>query len=167
MVVATASAAARPSARFVLLKGADERGFTFYSDYDSRKGREVAQNPHAALLFYWRELGRQVRVEGRVERTPADESDAYFRARPLASRISALVSRQSSVIRARDELEAAVADARRSLAGAEPARPERWGGYRVLPDTYEFWEHRDDRLHDRLRYRRGGGRGWIVERLSP
>ena len=167
MVVVTASAAARPSARFVLLKGLDERGFVFYSDYESRKGRELAENAVAALLFYWCELGRQVRVEGRVERTSAEESDAYFKTRPLASRISTLASRQSSVIGSRDELEAAVADVRRALAGAEPARPERWGGYRVVPDTYEFWEHRDDRLHDRFRYRRGGGGAWIVERLRP
>ena len=164
MALATATTDGRPSVRMVLLKGFDARGFAFYTGYESRKGRELAENPHAALLFHW--PGRQVRIEGSVERLPDEESDAYFASRPRASRLSAIASHQSEVLRDRDELEERVAELDATYTGTEPPRPDRWGGYRLAPETYELWEHRDDRLHDRLRYRRDG-RGWVVERLAP
>jgi pyridoxamine 5'-phosphate oxidase len=159
VALATASADGRPSVRMVLLKSADERGFTFFTGYASRKGRELEQNPHAALLFH--RDGVQVRVEGRVERVPAEESAAYWASRPPASRRSAAASEQSQPIGSREELEAAVA-----AQPAEPPRPERWGGYRLVPDTYEFWRHRDDRLHERQLYRAREG-GWDVFLLQP
>jgi pyridoxamine 5'-phosphate oxidase len=165
MALATATADGRPSVRMVLLKGFDERGFSFYTGYESRKGRELAENPRAALLFHW--PGRQVRIEGPVERLTAEESDAYFASRPRGSRLSAIASRQSEVVTSREELEARVAELEERFAGAEPARPDRWGGFRLVPETYELWQHRDDRLHDRLRYRRDGNGRWVVERLSP
>jgi pyridoxamine 5'-phosphate oxidase len=149
----------------VLLKGADERGLAFYTSYASRKGRELEQNPRAALLLHWPELGRQVRVEGAVERVPAEESDAYWATRAPGSRVSAAASPQSSVVAGRDAVEKLV-DAVRERFGDDPPRPESWGGFRLVPETYEFWQHRDDRLHDRLRYRRDGG-SWILERLAP
>jgi len=164
MALATATADGRPSVRMVLLKGFDERGFSFYTGYESRKGRELAENPRAALLFHW--PGRQVRIEGPVERLPAEESDAYFASRPRGSRLSAIASRQSEVVSSREELEARVAELEERFAGAEPLRPDRWGGFRLVPETYELWQNRDDRLHDRLRYRRNGD-DWVVERLSP
>ena len=164
MALATASADGAPSARMVLLKGYDERGFVFYTGYESRKGAELAENPRAALLFYWAEQGRQVRVEGPVARVAAAEADAYFASRPLGSRLSAAASRQGSVVAGRDELEARVEELRSS--GVEIARPEHWGGFRLSPAAYEFWQHRDDRLHDRLRYVRDGD-AWRVERLAP
>ena len=159
MVLATATADGRPSARMLLLKAADERGFTFFSNYESRKGQELASNPYAALLF--RTPDRQVRVEGRVERIPADESDAYWATRPAASRRSAAASHQSQPIDSRAELEAAVA-----AQPAEPPRPPNWGGYRLTPEVYEFWLHRDDRLHERHLFRRREG-GWQVVLLQP
>ena len=159
MTVATADAAGRPSARMLLLKSADERGFTFFTGYTSRKGRELEANPRAALLF--RGDGIQVRVEGRVERIPPEESDAYWRSRPAASRRSAAASNQSEPIASRAELEAAVA-----ALPEEPERPDRWGGYRLVPDAYEFWRHRDDRLHERHSYRARAG-GWEVLLLQP
>jgi pyridoxamine 5'-phosphate oxidase len=159
VALATASATGRPSVRMVLLKAADEYGFTFFTNYDSRKGRELAENPHAALLFH--RPGRQVRVEGRVEPVPAAESDEYWSTRPAASRRSAAASRQSQTIESREALEAAVA-----AQPAEPARPAWWGGYRLLPERIEFWEHRDDRLHDRHLFTRDGD-GWEVVRLQP
>ena len=163
MTVATATPDGRPSARQVLLKGFDERGFVFFTSYISRKARELEQNPAVALLFYFAPVGRQIRVEGKAKRVGPDESEAYWVSRPPGSRLSAAASRQSEVIRSRDELEAKVEE----LAEAgQPARPEYWGGYRVVPETYEFWEHRDDRLHDRFRYR-PEGEGWTIERLSP
>ena len=165
MAIATATRDGRPSVRMVLLKGFDERGFAFYTGYESRKGRELAENPRGALLFHW--PGRQVRIEGAVERLSAEEADAYFASRPRASRLSAIASRQSEVIPGREELEARVAEVEERFAGAEPPRPDRWGGYRLVPETYELWQHRDDRLHDRLRYRRDGRGAWVVERLSP
>ena len=166
MALATASEDAVPSVRMLLLKGFDERGFVFYTGRRSRKGRELAENPVAALLFYWAPLGRQVRVEGFVERLPADESDAYFAARPRASQLSAAASVQGEVVGSRAELEERVARLRAEL-GEEPlARPAHWGGYRVQPDHYEFWQHRADRLHDRLRYVRAGD-AWRIERLAP
>jgi pyridoxamine 5'-phosphate oxidase len=164
MAAATASADGRPSVRMVLLKGFDERGFVFFTGYESRKGRELAENPHAALLFYWDPLGRQVRVEGPVERVDEAESDAYFSSRPRGAQISASVSPQSRVVDSRAVLEerAAAVEAR----GGEIARPPTWGGLRVVPETYEFWQHRANRLHDRLRYRRDADT-WVIERLAP
>jgi pyridoxamine 5'-phosphate oxidase len=164
MALATATGDGRPSVRMVLLKGFDERGFSFYTGYESRKGQELAENPRAALLFQW--PGRQVRIEGPVERLTAEESDAYFGSRPRGSRLSAIASRQSEIVSSRAELEARVAELEERFAGAEPPRPDRWGGFRLVPETYELWQHRDDRLHDRLRYRREGD-AWLVERLSP
>ena len=161
VALATATPDGRPSARMVLLKSADERGLTFFSGYGSRKGRELEQNPNAALLFYWHELGRQVRVEGRVERLPAAECDAYWATRPSASRRSAASSPQSAVVHSRATLEREAAALENDVA-----RPETWGGYVLVPDEYEFWQHREDRLHDRLRYRREGT-AWFVERLAP
>jgi len=166
MALATATPDGRPSVRMVLLKGFGEAGFEFYSGYESRKGRELAENPRAALLFHWDALGRQLRVEGAVERLPAAASDAYFASRPRRSRLSALASRQSEVVAGRDVLDHRVAELAAELGDAEPARPDWWGGYRLLPDSFELWQHRDDRLHDRLRYRRDGA-GWTIERLSP
>jgi pyridoxamine 5'-phosphate oxidase len=165
MTLATATREGVPSARMVLLKGADGTGLTFYSGYDSRKGRELAENPRAALVLYWHALGRQVRVEGRVEQITPEESDDYFRSRPLGSRLSAAVSPQSEVVAGRAELAAAAAELERT-GGENVLRPEHWGGYRLVPDLWEFWQHRLDRLHDRFRYR-PGARGWIVERLAP
>ena len=165
ITLATADAAGRPSARMLLLKGADERGFTFFTSYESRKGRELETNPHAALVVYWQPLGRQVRVEGTVRRLPAEESDAYFATRPPRSRAAAAASRQSEVIEGREELEAEI---ERLLAehGDEVPRPERWGGYVLEPDVIELWQHGDDRLHDRFRFTRAG-EGWRRERLAP
>jgi pyridoxamine 5'-phosphate oxidase len=159
MALATATPDGRPSVRMVLLKGFDERGFSFFSSYESRKGRELETNPRAALLFH--RPGEQARIEGRVERLPAVESDAYWATRPIGSRRSAVASRQSEPIGTRAELEAAVA-----AVDAEPPRPERWGGYLLAPDAYEFWEHREDRLHERLAFRLAAG-GWGSERLQP
>ena len=159
--LATATADGAPSARMVLLKDADGRGLSFFTNYESRKGVELAENPRAALVIYWHALGRQVRVEGRVERLPAAESDAYFESRPPGSRRSAAVSPQSAVIAGREELERAAA-----ALGDDVPRPPGWGGYLLVPSLWEFWQHRVDRLHDRFRYRRGEG-GWVVERLAP
>jgi pyridoxamine 5'-phosphate oxidase len=166
VVLATATPAGAPSARAVLLKGFDAAGFVFYTNYESRKGRELAANPRGALLFYWDPLGRQVRIEGSVAKVSAEESDAYFATRPLASRFSALASPQSAVIAGRDDLERRVAELVAEYVGHEPPRPASWGGYRLAHETVEFWQHREDRLHDRLRYRRSDG-GWVVERLAP
>ena len=166
MTLATAGPGGRPSARIVLLKGADERGFVFYTDYESRKGRELAAHPHAALLFYWVELEREVRIEGRVETTTAEESDAYFASRPLGSRHAAHASMQSAVVPDRRFLEARFTAAARDY-GENPPRPARWGGYRVLPEEIEFWQGRANRLHDRVRYRRVEHGAWRIERLSP
>lgn len=165
MVVATASAGGRPSARTVLLKGFDEHGFDFYTNFESRKGRDLAENPRASLLFPWHQMGRQVRIEGSVLRVPPAESAAYFRSRPYGSRIGAWASRQSAVVRSREELDARY----RELAERwpeEPPVPDFWGGFRVFPVEVEFWQGRLDRMHDRLRYRRVPS-GWIVERLAP
>jgi pyridoxamine 5'-phosphate oxidase len=159
MVLATATPDGRPSARMVLLKSADDRGFTFFTNYESRKGQELEANPRAALLLHRPDL--QVRVEGPVERIPAEESDAYWKTRPAASRRSAAASRQSRPVGSREELEAAVA-----AQPDEPERPERWGGYRLVPDTYEFWRHRDDRLHERHLFK-ARGEGWDVSILQP
>jgi pyridoxamine 5'-phosphate oxidase len=165
MILATADAEGRPSARMLLLKSADERGFTFFTGYESRKGRELEANPRAALVFYWRPLGRQVRVEGTVRRLPAVESEAYWATRPPRSRAAAAASRQSEPLESLEELEA---ESERLLAesGGEVERPGRWGGYLLEPDAIEFWQHRDDRLHDRTRYTRAR-EGWTGRRLSP
>jgi len=161
--LATAAPDGAPSLRMVLVKGFDARGFVFFTNYASRKGRELAANPRAALLLHWQPLGRQVRVEGEVSRVPEQESDAYFRSRPLPSRLSAIASSQSDPVAERAELEARVA----ALEGdADPPRPAEWGGYVLAPEAYEFWQHRDDRLHDRFRYERESG-GWRIERLAP
>jgi pyridoxamine 5'-phosphate oxidase len=166
VVLATATPDGAPSARAVLLKGFDAAGFVFYTNYESRKGRELAANPRAALLFYWDPLGRQVRVEGRVAAVSPEESDAYFATRPLGSRLGALASPQSAVIDGRDDLERRVAELEAEYAERDPPRPASWGGYRLAHEAVEFWQHRENRLHDRLRYRRSDG-GWIVERLAP
>jgi pyridoxamine 5'-phosphate oxidase len=167
MTLATADAEGRPSARIVLLKGADDRGLVYFTNYESRKGRDLAENPRAALLFFWGALERQVRVEGRVERTSAAESDAYFASRPFGSRIGAVASAQSAPLASRDELEGRVAElSARYEATGEVPRPVRWGGYRVVPDRFAFWQGRESRLHDRLVYLREGV-AWRVERLQP
>lgn len=166
MTLATVDARGRPSARIVLIKGVDERGFTFFTNYDSRKGRELADNPHASLLFYWIELERQVRIEGTVAKTSAEESDAYFASRPASSRIGAWASEQSQVIESRALLEAREREFTERF-GAEPPRPPNWGGYRLVPDAIEFWQGRPSRLHDRLRYTRTPGGDWQIARLSP
>ncbi len=165
MTVATADAAGKPSARIVLIKGVDARGFVFYTNYASRKGHDIDANPQAALLFHWTELERQVRIEGRVERVSMDESDAYYLSRPLGSRIGAWASPQSAVITSREALEMAMSTLETSL-GLAPPRPPHWGGLRVVPEAIEFWQGRSSRLHDRLRYVKTA-EGWRLERLAP
>jgi pyridoxamine 5'-phosphate oxidase len=166
MALATAAPGGAPSVRMVLLKGAGDDGFLFFTGYGSRKGGELDANPRAALLFHWPELGRQVRIEGSVERVSAQESDDYFATRPRGAQLAAAASRQGRVLANRAQLDEAVAELAREHEGGDVPRPEHWGGYRLRPEIYEFWQHRDDRLHDRLRYRRDGG-GWFLERLAP
>ena len=167
MTLATVSPSGAPSARVVLLKGVEQGGFVFYTNYLSRKGRELAAQPLACLVFLWSELERQVRVEGRVAVVAAAVSDAYFDSRPLGARLSAWASAQSETVRDRTALERSFA-AVRAKYGARPPRPPHWGGYRLEPEALEFWQGREDRLHDRLRYRRrAGGAGWALERLAP
>ena len=167
MTLATADAEGRPSARVVLLKSFDERGFVWFTNYASRKGRELAANPYAALVFWWGELERQVRIEGRVERASPAESDAYYASRPLGARLGAWVSAQSSVIPGRGVLEEKLQELTARCAEAEPQRPPFWGGYRLVPTAIEFWQGGVHRLHDRLVYRRAGEGAWRIERLSP
>jgi pyridoxamine 5'-phosphate oxidase len=167
VALATATADGAPSARMVLMKGADERGLVFFTSYGSRKSRDLEANPRAALLFHWQELGRQVRVEGPVERCSADETERYVRSRPVGSQISALASPQSEVVESRDWLEARVAELAARFGDADPDLPPAWGGWRLRPAEWEFWQHREDRLHDRLRYRRDGESDWELERLAP
>jgi pyridoxamine 5'-phosphate oxidase len=167
MTLATTTRDGRPSARMVLLKGVDEQGFVFYTNYDSRKGRELKENARAALVFFWPQLGRQIRVTGEVAKVTAAESDAYFFSRPLGSRFSAAVSDQSSVIESREVLEKKLADLKAQYREQGPPRPKHWGGFRVQPDEIEFWEQGEFRLHDRFLYRRSRGGDWTRERLSP
>ena len=166
MILATASREGKPSARVVLLKGYDERGFVFYTNYEGRKARELEANPLCALLFYWGELERQVRIEGRARRIPEEESDAYFMSRPQGSRLAAWASEQSSPVESRSILEERVRALEAEYEGREVLRPPFWGGYRVEPEVIEFWQGRENRLHDRLVYRRTEG-GWKIERLQP
>jgi pyridoxamine 5'-phosphate oxidase len=151
----------------VLLKQVDDRGFVFYSNYESRKGNELTENPRAALIFFWVQLERQIRIEGAVERVSAEESDTYFHSRPRGSQLSAAASHQSQVISGREVLEKGVSELEAEYPDAEIPRPAYWGGLRVIPETVEFWQGRANRLHDRLRYRRDEGGHWLVERLSP
>ena len=166
LALATADADGAPSARMVLLKGADEAGFVFFTGYASRKAGELDANPRAALLFHWDALGRQVRIEGGVERVSNEDSDAYFATRPRGAQLAAAASRQSAVLSSREELDARVAELDEMYSGKDVPRPDHWGGSRLMPETYEFWQHREDRSHDRLRYRRAAG-AWVIERLSP
>ena len=164
VALATATPDGAPSVRMVLMKGFDERGFTFFSNYESRKGVELAANPRAALLFHWDPLGRQVRIEGPVVQVDPEESAEYIHSRPLQSQLSALASAQSQPVESRKALEARVVE----LAQLEQLPlPPNWGGYRLAPASYEFWQHRDDRLHDRIGYRPDPEGGWLIERLAP
>jgi pyridoxamine 5'-phosphate oxidase len=165
--LATASLAAAPSLRMVLVKGFDEAGFVFFSNYASRKGRELAANPRAALLFHWDALGRQVRISGPVEHTSDSETAAYVRSRPRKSQLSALASPQSQTLASREALERRVAELEQQYTEGELPLPTSWGGFRMIPESYEFWQQRHDRLHDRLLYRRDDDGGWLIQRLAP
>ena len=167
MAVATVSSSGRPSNRFVLLKGADQRGIVFFSNYASRKGEDLNANPYAAAVLFWPQPRRQIRLEGLVERIQPAESDAYFSTRDRSSRIGAIVSRQSRPVAGRAELVHAVEEYETKLAGQEPVRPQYWGGYRLMPDVVEFWSGRSGRLHDRIRYRRAADQSWLIKRLAP
>ncbi len=166
MTLSTATREGRPAARTVLLKGFDGRGFVFYSNYESRKGRELHDNPHAALLFPWVALERQVIIEGKVTRVAREESEAYFHSRPRASQLAAWISQQSSIISGRSVLEDGMKTVEHKYAGQTVPLPPHWGGWRLAPETVEFWQGRRSRLHDRLRYRREKD-GWAIERLAP
>lgn len=166
MSVATVSAAGRPSSRILLIKEFDPRGFVWFTNYTSRKGRELEGNPYTALLFHWIELERQVRIEGKVEKISAEESDAYYDSRPLLSRLGAIASEQSRPVASREVLEARFEEVRQQY-GDHPARPAHWGGYRLVPDSIEFWQGRSSRMHDRVLYTRQGSGAWQIQRLQP
>jgi pyridoxamine 5'-phosphate oxidase len=166
MTIATATPDGMPSARVVLLKDVDDRGFVFFTNYNSHKGQELMANPQAAIVFLWKELERQVRIQGRVEKIAPAESDAYFYSRPPGSRLGAWASNQSEVVASREVLDQQLADLEAKYANQEIPRPEHWGGFRVMPTMIEFWQGRSSRLHDRLRYRRIG-EAWVIDRLSP
>ena len=167
MTLATSTAAGRPAARIVLLKGYDESGFVFFTNYNSNKGKELAENPFASLVFFWKELERQVRIEGPVEKTTSGESDLYFLSRPVESRIGAWASPQSAVIASREVIEENLSELQKSFAGKDIDRPPHWGGYIVKPQVIEFWQGRPGRLHDRIRYTKKDDGEWIIERLAP
>jgi pyridoxamine 5'-phosphate oxidase len=167
MTLATVTSDGKPDARIVLLKGFDTRGFVFYTNYRSQKGQELAANPHAALVFLWGDLERQVRVVGRVEQATDLEADTYFQSRPLGSRLGAWASTQSEVIPSREVLEARMKALETEYQGREIPRPDHWGGFRVVPTEIEFWQGRPSRLHDRLRYRLQDGGVWVIDRLAP
>ncbi len=166
MTLATADAAGRPDARIVLLKGFDANGFIFYTNYKSRKGRQLAENPRVSLVFFWQPLEREVRIDGRVELVDRATTEAYFHSRPVASQIGAWVSQQSSVVASREELERSAAKLQEKYFNREIPVPDYWGGYRVIPEEIEFWQGRRSRLHDRLRYIRST-QGWTIQRLAP
>lgn len=166
MVLSTSTPDGRPSSRVVLLKGFDESGFVFFTNYSSRKAEEIAANPHAALLFYWAETGKQVRIEGSVKKVADDISDAYFASRPRASQIGAVASPQSNVVESRDYLQERFTEVEKEFEGKEVERPENWGGYILEPNLFEFWQGRESRLHDRLRYTKTDS-GWDINRLAP
>ncbi len=167
MTLATVTSEGKPDARIVLLKGFDTRGFVFYTNYRSQKGQELAVNPHAALVFLWGDLERQVRVAGRVERATDLEADTYFQSRPLGSRLGAWASTQSEVIPSREVLEARMVALEAEYQGREIPRPDHWGGFRVVPTEMEFWQGRPSRLHDRLRYQLQENGDWVIDRLAP
>ena len=166
MTLATSTKHGHPSARIVLLKSFDDRGFVFYTNYDSRKGHELAENSQACLLFYWATVWRQVRIEGPAEKVSAEESESYFQSRPLGSKLGAWASNQSSVIAGRESLETSFAEFEERF-GADVPRPPHWGGYRIKPEVIEFWQGQENRLHDRLRYRLRADGSWLIERLAP
>ncbi|TXI96367.1 MAG: pyridoxamine 5'-phosphate oxidase [Burkholderiaceae bacterium] len=166
MSLSTVNAEGRPSSRIVLIKDFDQRGFTWFTNYDSKKGHDLADNPQAALLFFWSALERQVRIEGRIEKISAEENDTYFHSRPLGSRQSALASAQSQEIASRAELEQKLSEVVEQF-GEQPPRPEHWGGYRLIPDMLEFWQGRSSRLHDRIVYRKQEDGSWKTVRLQP
>jgi pyridoxamine 5'-phosphate oxidase len=167
MTLATADAGGAPSARMVLLKGCDQRGFVFFTNYDSRKGAELERNPQAALVFHWPEMNRQVRIRGRVAKVSDEESDEYFETRPLGSRWAAAASPQSASVASRRELEQRYAEVSAKYPAGNVPRPKNWGGYRVQPEEIEFWHSRENRLHDRIRFQRRGDGAWQVDRLAP
>jgi pyridoxamine 5'-phosphate oxidase len=167
MTLATATRAGQPSARMVILRGFDERGFVFYSDYESRKGKELAENPWASLVFYWVELHRQIRIEGTVEKISEQESDVYFQTRPAGSRLATWASQESQIISSRAVLESRMQELEAHYRDQPIPRPPYWGGYRVLPNAFEFWQSRPNRLHDRVLYSRQSNSSWLIQRLSP
>jgi pyridoxamine 5'-phosphate oxidase len=167
MSLATATPDGKPSVRIVLLKGFDERGFAFFTNYDSEKGRQLEANPHAALVFYWVQLERQVRISGAVEKTSREDSAAYFHSRPVGSRLGAWASKQSEVVDARQVLDSRLTEMTERFENGDVPLPSHWGGYRVKPDKIEFWQGRPNRLHDRFRYSRQADGTWLVDRLAP